>query len=280
MLKTADYKKLIELAIEEDTNGKCDVTSEAIFADEKAFAELVSKDSGILAGIEVFKSVFKTIDENIEVLLNFEDGAELKFGDCVSKISGNAVSILKAERIAINFISFLSGISTKTNQYVKKASEAGNSIILDTRKTLPGFRKISKYAVSIGGGKNHRMGLYDMVMIKDNHIDVAGSITKAVELVRKKWGGQFLIEVECRTSNHVKEALENKVDIIMLDNMNDDKMTRCMELSKNKVKYEASGGIDLNRIKEVSRTGVDYISVGALTHTVKAFDFSLRMKYE
>ncbi len=280
MLNYNDYEKLIELAIAEDINGKYDVTTEAIFTTELANAELISKDSGILAGSLIFESVFKKIDKNVKVEFNNKDGDLLKYGDCVSKVSGNAISILKGERIALNFISFLSGISSKTHKYVKKALESGKSIILDTRKTLPGFRNISKYAVSVGGGKNHRMGLYDMVMIKDNHIDVAGSITKAVELVRLKWANQYIIEVECRTIDDVKEAIKNQVDIIMLDNMNKQVIMECMKLSTKEIKFEASGGIDLNKIKEVSETGVDYISIGALTHSVKAFDFSLKIKYE
>ena len=246
MLNYNDYEKLIELAIEEDINGKYDVTSEAIFTNELANAELISKDNGILAGSSIFESVFKKIDKNVKVEFNNKDGDLLKYGDCVSKVSGNAISILKAERIALNFISFLSGISSKTHKYVKKALESGKSIILDTRKTLPGFRKISKYAVNLGGGKNHRMGLYDMVMIKDNHIDVAGSITKAVELVRIKWGNQYLIEVECRTVDDVKEALKNRVNIIMLDNMNKKAMIKCMKLSTKEIKFEASEINQLN----------------------------------
>lgn len=276
MLQLNDYEKLIEMAIEEDINGICDITSEAIFSDETASAELISKDNGILAGCEIFQTVFKKIDEDTEVTLKFKDGDKLNYGDSVSVVNGKAVSILKAERIAINFISFLSGISTKTYNFVKKTK--GNTIILDTRKTLPGYRKLSKYAVKTGGGKNHRMGLYDMVMIKDNHIDAAGSITKAVELVRKRWGASFTIEVECRTENHVKEALKNNVDIIMLDNMDNKKMKECVKLSNNNIKYEASGGMILERINEVGKTGVDYISVGELTHSVTAFDFSLKIK--
>ena len=174
----------------------------------------------------------------------------------------------------MNLLSHLSGIASKTNEFVRETN--GRSTILDTRKTLPGLRELQKYAVCCGGGENHRMGLYDMVMIKDNHIDAAGGIEKAVKKVREKWGSKFKIVVETRDLEEVKQAVRSGVDRIMLDNMNIETMHKAIELINGKTETEASGNMTLERISEVSRTGVDYISVGELTHTVKAFDFSLK----
>ena len=266
--------ELIKISLSEDFKDSEDVTGSAIFQDEKDYFYLLSKDEGILCGIEIFKKVFKIIDPTSEIETNLSDGDRIEKNMIVTTIFGKVSAILKAERTALNLLSHLSGIASKTNEFVRKAN--GRSTILDTRKTLPGLRELQKYAVRCGGGENHRMGLYDMVMIKDNHIDAASGIENAVKKVRDKWGSKYKIEVETRDLKEVKQALELGVNRIMLDNMNIETMHKAVELINGLVETEASGNMTLDRIAEVSHAGVDYISVGELTHTVKAFDFSLK----
>jgi nicotinate-nucleotide pyrophosphorylase (carboxylating) len=277
------FAALLELAIAEDLGESGDVTSKAIFdPDDKAQAVLVSKDSGVLCGCETFQAVFSRIDPALRVVLSKNDGDTLAPGDRIAIVSGSTVSILQGERIAINFIGFLSGIATQAAAFSQSAARRGRTLILDTRKTLPGYRSLSKYAVRTGGGKNHRMGLYDMVLIKDNHIDAAGSIAKAVEKVRKAHGSRFAIEVECRGLEDVREALDLGVQWIMLDNMDEESCADALRIRQDRgnsdVKFEASGNMSLERISSYSALGVDYISVGALTHSVKTFDFSLKIE--
>jgi nicotinate-nucleotide pyrophosphorylase (carboxylating) len=265
---------LIEMAFNEDLLDTGDITSEAIFKDEVYSYKLMAKESGVLCGIEIFTAVMNFIDTNITVKNYFHDRDTINRGDIIADVSGPVVSILKGERTALNFISHLSAISTKTSLFVKRAE--GKVIILDTRKTLPGYRELQKYAVNCGGGENHRMGLYDMVMIKDNHSDAAGGITQAVERVKAKWSDKYKIEVETRNLEEVKEALKCGVDRIMLDNMNDADMEEAVNYIAGRAETEASGNMNLQRIKSASLTGVDYISFGELTNSVKAFDFSLK----
>ena len=274
-MNTDNFEKLLELALAEDLLENGDVTSRAIFSSEKTEALLRSKDEGVLAGIDYFRRVFERVDDSIEIEIYRKDGDYLKPGDEIARLKGPTVTILEGERTGINFLSFLSGIATDTHRHVRAASEKGNCVILDTRKTLPGYRNLSKYAVTAGGGRNHRMGLYDMVMIKDNHIDAAGSIANAVSRVREKWGGRFKIEVECRNLEEVREALAQKADVIMLDNMDEKATADAVALREGDVKFEASGNMDLEKIRRYSPLGVDYISIGRLTHSVTAFDFSL-----
>lgn len=265
---------LIKMALDEDLLDIGDVTSEAIFTDEIYTYKLVAKENGILSGIDIFNSVMEHVDKRITVKKHFNDMDRIDRGDIIAEVSGPVVSILKAERTALNFISHLSAIASKTAAFVKRAG--GKVIILDTRKTLPGYRELQKYAVRCGGGENHRMGLYDMVMIKDNHTDAAGGISQAVAKVKKRWGGRFKIEVETRNIEEVREAIESGADRIMLDNMNDSDMETAVEYISGRAETEASGNMDLQRIKDVSMTGVDYISFGELTNSIKAFDFSLK----
>ncbi len=265
---------LIEMALSEDLLDTGDVTSEAIFKDELYSYKLMAKESGILCGIEIFTAVMKFIDSNVTVKNYFNDRDTINRGDIIADVSGPVVSVLKGERTALNFISHLSAISTKTSLFVKRAE--GKVIIIDTRKTLPGYRELQKYAVNCGGGENHRMGLYDMVMIKDNHSDAAGGISAAVERVKAKWRDKYKIEVETRNMEEVKEALKCGVDRIMLDNMSDSDMEEAVEYIAGRAETEASGNMNLQRIKSTSLTGVDYISFGELTNSVKAFDFSLK----
>ena len=270
-----EFEILLDLAIEEDLGGTGDVTSDAIFGDEACTAVLISKDEGVLAGIELFQGVFRKIDPAVKVTALKTDGTRLSRGDKVALLEGKTRSLLSGERTAINFLAFLSGIATGTRAFVDAAAKAGKTVILDTRKTLPGFRRLSKYAVLVGGGKNHRMGLYDMVLIKDNHIDAAGSLTAAVERVRTRWKDRFKIETECRTLEEVQEAMKVGVDIIMLDNMDSATAAKAVALGDGKVLFESSGDMTLERVAEYAPTGVDYISVGKLTHSVKAFNFSM-----
>jgi len=269
-------EKIIKLALEEDLSSRGDVTSQAIFDDESADFSLIAKDEGILCGSEYFKNVFAQIDEEISIKFLFKDGDKIHTSDIIAKLSGCVMSILKGERVALNFLSHLSGIASKTAKYVYIAG--GNTKILDTRKTIPCLRKAEKYAVKCGGGVNHRMGLYDMVLIKDNHIDAAGSITKAVEKVRDKFGDEFKIEVETRNLPEVQAACDCKVDRIMLDNMNNATMIKAIAICDGKVEVEASGNMNMERVKEVSNLALDYISIGELTHTLHSFDFSLQYK--
>ena len=269
-----DISELIKTALYEDINGREDITSSAIFEDEHDHFYLISKDMGILCGIDIFEKVFKTVDPSCKIKIEISDGARIEKNMIIAKIYGRVAAILQAERTALNFLSHLSGIASKTDKFVREA--AGRSTILDTRKTLPGLRELQKIAVRCGGGENHRMGLWDMVMIKDNHIDAAGGIQKAVQKVRERWGTKYEIEVETRDLDEVKEALQSGANRIMLDNMSIETMQKAVELINGKTETEASGNMILERISKVSLTGVDYISVGELTHSVKAFDFSLK----
>lgn len=274
---TEHFNTLLELALKEDLGKEGDISSGAVFDDQTDVYYLVAKQPGILCGKDQFSAVFEKIDPECTVDFKYDDGDELKNGDVAAVVKGKVLSILTAERTGLNFLCHLSGIATKTKQFVKAA---GNSKvkILDTRKTLPAYRELEKYAVACGGGTNHRMGLYDMVMLKDNHIDAAGGITGAVEKVRSKWGSQYKIEVETRTLEEVEEAVRCGVDRIMLDNMSNELMSKAVALIDGKAESEASGNMSLERIAEVAATGVDFISFGELTHTVKTFDFSLRKK--
>ena len=269
-------KELLKAAFQEDFADLGDITGEAIFSDEIDTFKLISKDTGILCGINEFIEVIRSIDASITYKEFYQDSDMINKGDLIAEISGKVSSILKAERAALNILSHLSGIATKTNNFVKAATE--RSTILDTRKTLPGLRELQKYAVRCGGGQNHRMGLYDMVMIKDNHIDAAGGIDKAVNKVRSRWVTRFQIEVETRNLDEVQQAIDCKADRIMLDNMDNQMTFQAVKLISGRCETEASGNMTIERISQVAETGVDYISVGELTHTVKAFDFSLRKK--
>jgi nicotinate-nucleotide pyrophosphorylase (carboxylating) len=269
-------EEIIKNAFDEDFKNKGDITSEAIFKNEMDHYVLLSKNDGILCGKHYFEKVFHSLDSKLEIKYFFNDGDKIKNKDIIARISGRVVSILKAERTALNILSHLSGIATKTALFVEAAQ--GKVKILDTRKTLPGLRELQKYAVRCGGGFNHRMGLYDMVMLKNNHIDSYGGIAKSVKKVRDKWGNKYKIEIETRNIDEVKEALNCHIDRIMLDNMDVSTMKEAVEIVRRKVELEASGNMTLKRISEVASTGVDFISVGELTHTVIAFDFSLKKK--
>ena len=276
-----DIDVLISAALQEDLESAGDITSKALFKGEDCRAVLFSKDSGVVAGSEVFLKVFTRVDTDSSVDFTARDGDFIGPGDRVAEVEGKTASVLTAERTAINFLSYLSGIASETRRFVEAVASApgntGMTAVLDTRKTLPGYRKLAKYAVSVGGGQNHRMGLYDMVMIKDNHIDAAGSISEAVSRVRGAYGNRYKIEVECRSVEDVREAVAAKADIVMLDNMDLETSEAALELRKGDVLFEVSGNMNVEKAAAYSRTGVDFISVGALTHSVRAFDFSLKI---
>jgi nicotinate-nucleotide pyrophosphorylase (carboxylating) len=276
-MREADYLPIIELALREDLGELGDVTSQAVVPDGERSATLWSKDTGVLAGEEVFAAVFRAMDPAVQVRFLLHDGAALVPGARVAAVSGKALSLLSAERTAINFIAFLSGIATATRELVLLARASGTAVILDTRKTLPGMRALSKHAVAVGGGENHRQGLYDMVLLKDNHVDSAGGVTAAVRMVRERWGDRFPVEVECRSAAEVDEALAAGVTRVMLDNMDAGEMAVQVRRIGGRARVEASGNMGRERIPAVSAAGVDCISVGSLTHSVRSFDFSLKV---
>jgi len=266
---------LIDVALAEDI-GSGDVTTEAIIDDGvQATAVWVAKQDGIMAGLDVAKFVFQKLDEDIEWNSFFKDGDPVNKGDLLVEMKGNCRAVLTAERTALNIVQRMAGIATKTNQYVREL-RGFSTKILDTRKTPPGLRCLDKLAVKAGGGTNHRMGLYDLAMIKDNHILSAGSISKAVERVRSQHP-EVKIEVETTTLKQVEDALNAGADIIMLDNMKVDEMRNAVELIGGRAETEASGNITIADICEVAKTGVNFISVGSLTHSVQSFDISQRI---
>ncbi len=268
---------LIKLALKEDI-GKGDITSEAIFTDnDKSEAYIAAKSRGIFCGGAIARFLYSEIDSNIEIQQLVDDGNAVEIGDIVLTLKGKTRHILSGERILLNFIQRMSGIATKTNEIVKIVTKSDIKI-LDTRKTLPGFRMSDKYAVKMGGGENHRIGLFDMVMIKDNHIKAAGSITNAVRKIRACWGSQYKIEVETTNIKEVEEALSTKIDIIMLDNMDKKTMCNAVNIINKKAKIEISGNMDAKKIKYLKDMEIDYISLGELTHSVSAFDLSMKFK--
>ncbi|MGM9969377.1 MAG: L-aspartate oxidase [Anaeroplasma sp.] len=264
--------RIIKYALKEDMPTGDITTDNLIPENHQSKAKFIAKEKGIISGCEVVKRVFEQIDGKVSIHFMVTDGSEVNPYDVIATIEGDTRTILKGERVALNLIQRMSGIATETKKYVNELE--GNCKILDTRKTTPNLRYLEKLAVKHGGGTNHRFSLSDMVMIKDNHIDAAGSISKAVEIIKPKVNVK--IEVEAETIEQFKEALNTECDIIMLDNMSNEIMKECVALNNHKKKLEASGNMTLNRIKEVSKLGVDYISVGALTHSPKALDISLK----
>jgi nicotinate-nucleotide pyrophosphorylase (carboxylating) len=276
-MKNLLIDKLIDLAIEEDINTG-DITTESLIPDSlNAVAEMTAKAEGVISGLSLIRRVFEKFEKDIKWTPFVKDGEKVKRGDVILRIEAKYSTLLKGERISLNILQRMSGIATKTADYVNEL-KGYKTELLDTRKTVPGMRIFDKQAVSDGGAKNHRMGLYDLVMIKDNHIKIAGSITKAVEQIRKNVGQGIKIEVETTNLDEVKEALECNVDIIMLDNMSNDLMKEAVMVVAGRTKTEASGNMTIERLKSVAETGVDYISVGALTHSVTALDISMNIK--
>ena len=254
-----------------------DVTSTATLdQDQRLNGKITAKSSGVVAGLPVAAAVFKRVDAEISFIRLVLDGEEVQPGQVLAEVFGPGQAILVAERTALNFLGRLSGIATLTNQYVD-AVLGTKSIILDTRKTAPGFRLLDKYAVRQGGGSNHRMGLYDMALIKDNHIDAAGGVAQAIQKVHQHIGGQIPIEVEVKNLDELQTALTCTVDRILLDNMDLSTMREAVKIAGGRVALEASGNVSLTTVRDIAETGVDFISVGALTHSAPVFDVSLRL---
>ena len=270
-------KTQVQQALNEDI-GAGDVTADLISPAKEACAQLICREDAVLCGCEWFNSAFILLDNKIKINWFYAEGQRLKEDDIVCEIKGNARHILSAERTALNFLQSLSATATLTNDYVK-AIAGTNCKILDTRKTIPGLRLAQKYAVSCGGGVNHRVGLYDMVLIKENHIHAAGSITAAVTAARKNHP-QLKIEVEAENLDELQQAIGNNVDRVLLDNMDIQTLVEAVNLTHKRTALEASGNITLKTIRAVAETGVDFISTGAITKNIIAIDFSLRFVAE
>lgn len=277
---TKEYiQNFIRQAIVEDIGDGDHSSLSTIPVDLKGIAQLKVKEDGIIAGLELAKDIFKEIDSNLGLTFHKKDGDSVKFGEIAFEVNGPVQSILSAERLVLNCMQRMSGIATYTNRLVKLL-EGTNTEILDTRKTTPNLRPLEKWAVIIGGGTNHRFALYDMIMLKDNHVDYSGGISKALassNAYLKKTGKKLKIEIETRSLDEVKEVLQaGGADIIMLDNMDAETMKKAVNLVDGKMKTEASGGITEANLVEMAHSGVDYISIGALTHSVKSLDMSLK----
>ena len=276
MLTDPAVKKMVQEALKEDI-GSGDVTTEATVPPEvTASAQVIAKEALTLAGIDVAQMAFSLVDPALGFTTHYQDGDAVPAAACIAQINGRAASILKAERVALNFLQHLAGVATITAAFVSRVADLPVTI-LDTRKTIPGLRMLEKYAVRMGRGSNHRMGLYDAVLIKDNHIAVAGGIGSAVRQVRQKSPGITPIEVEVTNLAEVEEALAAGADVIMLDNMDDETMAAAVDRIGKGAEVEASGNVSLENVREVALTGVGRISVGALTHSVRAMDISLKM---
>lgn len=274
-----DALTMIRLALAEDVRSG-DVTSAwTIPENQNQHARLIAKEDGVLAGLPVIELVFAELNANVNVTLHKQDGDVVKKGDLIAELEGSTRDLLTGERTLLNFIQQLSGVASVAHTF-QKALEGGKTKVLDTRKTLPGFRTLQKYAVRVGGGGNHRMGLFDMVLVKDNHIAAAGGVLEALEVVRKNNTENLMVEMEVESLEDLQKLLNKGVDVIMLDNMSNEMMAEALKIIKesgDKVLVEGSGNMTLERAKEIATLGLDYISVGALTHSVRALDISMRI---
>ena len=273
MFATYQFQELIDRALQEDI-GTGDLSTRILPDDLTGLAKLYAKQEGVVAGLSLVVQVFQRVDPRIQVHVLAKDGDSVKVGGIVLELVGSLSSILQGERTALNFLQHLSGIATATKRAVDRVAGLSVSIV-DTRKTLPGWRMLQKYAVRVGGGQNHRFGLYDAVMLKDNHLAAVGGLTEAVERIKAQVGHMTKIEVECESLEQVKEAVTCGVDVIMLDNMSLEEMREAVQYIDHRAIVEASGGMKEERLRDVALTGVDLISLGALTNSVKALDFSL-----
>ncbi len=269
-----EIERIVRTALEEDI-GLGDVTTEVtVVADTVARAQLVAKEDFTLAGIDVAATVFHTLDPDASFEKLLEDGRKVKRGEVLAWIKGKASILLQGERVALNLLQRMSAIASLTAEYVEQVSGT-DAVIVDTRKTVPGLRALDKYSVRMGGGRNHRIGLFDGVLIKENHVAAAGGITAAITRAKQKLPHTLKIEIETRNLDEVQEALDAGADIIMLDNMSFDEMRQGVELIAGRALVEASGGVNLETVRDFAKTGVNIISVGALTHSVKAADISM-----
>jgi len=277
----AQIEEIIDRALAEDL-GWGDITTEALISsDQQGIASIVAKEQGILAGIDVAKTVFRRVDPELKMAVLLEDGAKVDSGSIITKVEGKVASILKAERVALNFLQRLSGIASETNRYVEAVKELPVQIT-DTRKTTPGLRLLEKYAVRVGGGENHRMNLGDGILIKDNHLAALRSLglnlKEIIAKARQNASQRLKVEVEARTVREALEAAEAGADIVMLDNMSLEDIRQAVKMIRGRVLIEASGGVTLDKVRDVAKTGVDFISVGALTHSARALDISLKLE--
>lgn len=274
MINPIYIDNLIKTALLEDVN-YLDTTTDYLIAEtQQGKAKFTAKASGVLCGIDVALRVFSLLDPLVKSQVYKQDGDTIEKGDIIADISGKTRTLLKGERTALNLLQHMSGIATQTAQCVELIKGTG-ATIADTRKTLPGMRPLQKYAVTVGGGRNHRYNLSDAAMLKDNHIDAGGGITRAVAALREKLGHMVKIEIEVRNLDELKEALSANADVIMLDNMSPELMVQAVSITNGKALLEASGGITSETIKAVAQSGVDIISLGAITHSVTAFDISM-----
>lgn len=275
-LSNLHIEKAVRAALEEDLGHGRDITSECLIPlSEQATATLVAREEGILCGLMLALSAFSLTDIDFDMTVHKQDGDALEAGDVIAEITGPARALLTAERVALNFLTHLSGISTLTHQYVEEIKGTGAEIC-DTRKTIPGLRMFQKYAVSVGGGANHRFGLDDAILIKDNHIAIAGGISQALDQAHMLAGHMVKIEIEVDTLEQLQEVLENgKADVVMLDNMAPDMLKKGVEMVNGTMAIEASGGVNMKSVRAIAETGVHYISVGALTHSAPSLDIGL-----
>ena len=278
---TASIKAIVERALEEDL-GPGDVTTDSLIPpDIRGLGLMVAKTTGVIAGVDVALEVFRQTDRAVQTRALMADGAEVSPGDVVAEVEGSIAGILKGERVALNFVQRLSGIATATSTYVK-AVHGTKAHIIDTRKTVPGIRQLEKYAVRVGGGHNHRYNLADGILIKDNHIAALRAqelgLVEIVNRARENSPHTLRVEVEVESVEEAREALEARADVIMLDNMTTEEMRQVVSMAGGRCLLEASGGINLDTVRAVAETGVDLISVGALTHSVRAMDISLDMR--
>ncbi|MBN1832740.1 MAG: carboxylating nicotinate-nucleotide diphosphorylase [Deltaproteobacteria bacterium] len=270
-------RDIVRKALEEDM-GDGDVTTNPIVPpDRRGYGRFVVKEKGIIAGLQVAETAFQILDDQAQFETMINDGERAKVGSVIAAVEGKGRALLSAERVALNFLQRMSGVASLTRQFVDAVSGT-SAVILDTRKTAPGLRAFDKWAVLLGGGQNHRFGLYDMVLVKNNHIHMAGSITEAVSRVRAGEGARFEIEVEVRDMEELREALELRVDRILLDNMNMEELAQAVKIADGRVPLEASGNVDLGNVTAIAATGVDFISIGRLTHSAKALDISFLME--
>ncbi len=279
-MKTKDQliDDLLTLAFAEDVGDGDHTTLSTIPADERGKQRLIVKEEGILAGVDIARKVFEKFDPELKMTVYIKDGSHVKPGDIAFEVEGSVRSLLQTERVMLNIMQRMSGIATQTAKYQERLKGL-HTKVLDTRKTTPGMRMLEKEAVRIGGGCNHRIGLFDMILIKDNHVDFAGGITQAVNAAKKylaEKGKNLKIEVEVRNTDEIKEALAAGIDRIMLDNFTPERTREAVKLINGEVEIESSGGITLDTLRDYGECGVDYISVGALTHSVKGLDMSFK----
>ena len=270
-------KEIIVRALNEDIAEGDATTFSIIHPNDEFYGEFISRQDGVIAGLDVASLVFNVLDEKVQFSNRKDDGAKIKAGEIIATVEGPGTALLSGERVALNFLQRMSGVATVTRKFVE-ATHGTKAKILDTRKTVPGLRILDKLAVSLGGGVNHRHGLYDMILIKENHVEAAGSISEAVARVRRGKYKDLVIEVEVKNILELEETIKLQVDRILLDNMNFEEMTKAVRMVDGKVPLEASGNVTIDTVKHVALTGVDFISVGALTHSVKAMDISFLLK--